>query len=67
MIQEYLPWDQGSPHIFESWCTAIFGGRYAKNQIEYCHQVALSYQPHSNNEGIYQSIGGISKGSLHVF
>ena len=57
----------GVSKYFESWCTAIFGGGYAKNQFEYCHQMALSYQPDSNNEGIYQSKGGINKGILHVF
>ena len=39
----------------------------AKNQFEYCHQVALPYQPCSNNEDLYQSICGVDKCSSQVF
>ena len=34
-----------------------FGGCCVKNQIQYCHQVALTYQLCSNNKDLYQSIG----------
>ena len=37
------------------WSTTIFGWRFAKNQFEYCRQVALPYQPYDeDNENLYQ-------------
>ena len=47
--------------------TAIFDKRCVKNKFEYCHQVALPCQPCSNNEDLYQTLGGISKWSLRDF